>query len=133
MIENGNKVKFTLTAKIDSENLEESSTYEIQIGDNNIKPIFTEAMIGKSVGDKINITDKLYGERDETKFASIKRENLPEGISVNQFITAKSKDNPSISQKVRVADITDEEVSIDLNHPYAGMDISCEIEILEVA
>jgi peptidylprolyl isomerase len=33
---------------------------------------------------------------------------------------------------VRVAEITDEELKLDANHPLAGKDLSFEIEVVEV-
>jgi len=95
-----------------------------------------EGMLGKSAGDKFQLkikSDKAYGQWSEDKVFDIEAamfgevEELAEGLVCN--VT-----NPEGEEElVCVVAINDDLVTVDANHPFAGLDLKFSIEIMKVA
>ena len=103
-------------------------------GYENIIPGLEKALEGKAAGDSFKLTipaAEAYGEWDGNVVTTVPRgsfdgvEGLAEGLELEaQF--------PNGSQIVRVVKVTEKEVTVDANHPLAGMDLSFEILIKEI-
>ncbi|GGA67637.1 peptidyl-prolyl cis-trans isomerase [Neiella marina] len=91
------------------------------------------ALIGHQAGDTFSVeveADKAYGHRHE---------NLMQAVPLDMFGDVEVKPGMQFrattddgEQSVIVLDITDDEVIVDGNHPLAGMDLTFDVEILEV-
>lgn len=100
-----------------------------------------EAMEGKSVGDKINITlppEKAYGERQED---SIQRVPLKHLVSPNKQKVKPHQLKPGMvvavnteqgAREVTVLKIGKFNVDVDLNHPLSGKTLTFDIEVVAV-
>ncbi len=88
-----------------------------------------EAGATKTVG--VEPTDG-YGERDDNMMETLPRSDLDgvENLEVGMQLEAQDPNGQSFT--VYVAEIRDDEVVIDANHPLAGVFLNFEIEIVDV-
>lgn len=103
-------------------------------GHNNLIPGLEKALEGKAEGDKFKVSvsvEEAYGEWDQDMVTTVSRSNfdgineLAEGMEfAAQFANG--------SQIVKVIKVTDDEVTLDGNHPLAGMDLNFEVKIIEI-
>ncbi len=135
-----NKV-VTISYQISEENgeiLESSKEYgdlDYVYGSELLVPGMDAALLSKKIGDKIDTIIKAkdaFGEYDESFIFSVPREEIP--IS-NENLEEGLEFQAEIGGVVRfcqIEEIKDDNVVINANHPYAGMDIHFEAEILNI-
>lgn len=102
------------------------------VGAGEVFPALEEAVCGMAAGEVKNVlipADKAYGPRRQENVAVLKREHLPPGVE------------PRVGQKVRiclssgrellmrVAGIGEAEVTLDGNHPLAGLDLTFALRL----
>ncbi len=97
-------------------------------------PALEEALEGKVPGDKVKVDlalEDAFGKRTDELIIKIPvedfedPENLEEG---NEIIVGNGEEEALMI----IIDIADDEITLDGNHPYAGKNVSFEIEVLEV-
>lgn len=97
-------------------------------------PGFDAAVRDMEVGEtrtvKIPAAD-AYGERDEQKVAKLDMKMLPgsENLQVGQRLHLASA--AGVPMPCVVVEKDDTHVTLDMNHPLAGQDLTFEIELLE--
>jgi FKBP-type peptidyl-prolyl cis-trans isomerase SlyD len=105
------------------EKVEEQISY-LHGGYDGIFPLVEEALHGKSVGDKISVTmqpDDAFGEYDHSLVEVESRSSFPKEVAVGmQFEGAPEASDDEDFILFTVVDVTDEEVTVDGNHPLAG-------------
>jgi len=103
-------------------------------GMGNIITGLEEALLGKEAGDKVNASiepAKGYGERQEDMKQEVPKElfggidNIEEGM---QF-QSETDDGPVM---VTVVSIGEEMITVDGNHPLAGVHLNFDVKIREV-
>ena len=97
-------------------------------------PGFDSAVRDMEVGEKKTVkipAADAYGERDEGKIAKLEIAMLPgsENLQVGQQLRLASAQG--VPMPCVVADKDEKTVSLDMNHPLAGKDLTFEIELLE--
>lgn len=103
-------------------------------GAGNIIPGLEQAISGKKAGDSLStvvLPEEAYGPRDEAQVAQVPRAHLAgiENLSVGMQLQAETPQGPRIVQVVEVAD---ESVTIDANHPLAGMTLHFDVRVTDV-
>ena len=127
------------------EELMEKATAEAPLvwcqGEGMMLPAFEAAMAGKEKGDTFDFVLKAadaYGEYLEeglmelpkTMFFNGDGEFDEERVYVGAIVPMNTVDGQIV--KAQVCEITDDKVTIDLNHPYAGEDLHFTGEILDI-
>lgn len=103
-------------------------------GAHNIVPGLENAMLGKKVGDKFQVTveaEEGYGEYQAEMVQEIPR-NMFQGvddIQVGMQFQAQTDDG---IQVVTVKDVTPELVIVDANHPLAGQALTFDVEVVSI-
>mgnify|MGYP001950469098 FL=1 len=92
------------------------------------------ALIDHQAGDQFTVavnSEQAYGNRHDEYVQTVKKELLQgvEDLTVGTQLRASTDDG---EQTVIVIDVSDDEVTVDGNHPLAGIDLSFDVEILEV-
>jgi len=137
MIENGNVVDVHYVGKLTDGNVfdssEEREPLKFEVGSGQIIPGFENAVMGKTVGDKVTVTinpEMGYGDVREDLFVQLPIDKMPGDVEVGQMLQAMSDDGRAT--QVRVHEVNEDHVIIDGNHPLAGKDLIFDIEIVSV-
>ena len=108
---------------------------EFELGSGTVIPGFEAGVMGMEVGEKKSITipcKDAYGERDEKMFLKIERAQLPEDMDPEVGMTLGMNTDTGQAIPVKVAEVTDESITVDANHPLAGEDLNFELELVEI-
>jgi peptidylprolyl isomerase len=106
---------------------------QFQIGSGQIIPGFEKAIIGKNVGDKVQVTispEEGYGELREDLFVQVPLDKLPGDVEVGQELQADSGNGQPV--RVIVESVNENHVVINANHPLAGRELLFDIEVVSV-
>ncbi|MTI63990.1 peptidylprolyl isomerase [Methylophaga sp.] len=103
-------------------------------GAGNIIPGLEEALLGKEAGDAVQASiepAKAYGERHEQLKQDVPRELFSgvDNVEVGMQFQSETEQGPVL---VTVTDVKDESVTVDGNHPLAGVHLNFDVTIREV-
>ena len=129
-------IHYTLTNDdgevLDSSIGDEALVYLHGVG--NIIPGLEKALHGKVAGDKFNVRiapEDAYGELMEEMVQVISRDMF-EGIDNIEVGMQFHADVSSGSGVVTVVNIEDDDITIDGNHPLAGLALTFDVEVIDV-
>jgi len=111
------------------------SSFAYLHGANNIIPGLETALVGKQAGDELTVSvtpEDAYGVRDDEKTQEVPRDAFPEDAEIEpgmQFHAQGPEGAPII---VTVAKVADDTVTVDGNHPLAGVHLNFAVEVIEV-
>jgi FKBP-type peptidyl-prolyl cis-trans isomerase 2 len=135
----GDKVQVQYVGKLnDGSKFDETSQekpLEFTIGDGQIIEGFEEAIVGMEEGEEKSVTipvDKAYGERRPDLVLKVEKERLPENLDPQvgeQLQIPQNEGNPVV---VTVTEVTDNDITIDANHPLAGQDLTFDLKLVGV-
>ncbi|MFY0677187.1 MAG: peptidylprolyl isomerase [Neptuniibacter sp.] len=103
-------------------------------GANNIVPGLENALLGKSVGDKLDVVvqpEEGYGEVRADLVQKVDRANF-QGIDDIQVGMQFMAEAPWGQQPVAVTKVEDDGVTLDGNHPLAGQVLAFSVEVVEI-
>jgi FKBP-type peptidyl-prolyl cis-trans isomerase SlyD len=116
---------------LDSSEGQEPLTY--LHGEGNVVPGLEKALQGKQAGDEVKATvspEEGYGQRDDSNIRNVPRRRLPEGkIQPGMRMRLDTEGGP-ISALVTA--VKGDYVTIDGNHPLAGMTLHFDVKIVSV-
>lgn len=105
------------------EKVDEQISY-LHGGYDGIFPLVEEALHGKSIGDQCSVTmqpDDAFGEYDHNLVEVEARSSFPEEVTVGMQFEGGPEDAEDDDYLLfTVVDVTDDEVTVDGNHPLAG-------------
>lgn len=138
VIANGSVVHLEYTLTDDSGKVLDSSKGRDPLtytqGHAQIVPGLEQALTGMRAGEAKQVTvspEDGYGPVDPSAETEVPKEQLPmEGLSVGTALVARSPDGET--RLVRVKEIKEQTVVIDLNHPLAGVTLHFDVKILGV-
>ena len=104
-------------------------------GAQNIIPGLENALVGKSVGDSLQVTippEEGYGARDDNKIQSVPKEMFDGAgdIAVGMDYYAQGPNGETLT--ITVVEITDEHVVVDGNHPLAGTNLHFDVSVTDI-
>lgn len=136
----GNTVKVHYTGKLDDGSVFDSSAnrdpIEFTIGEGRVIPGFENGIVGMNTGESKTISipaDQAYGPHREDMVVAVDKKHLPPDLEAevgDQLQMRQSDGQPVV---VTVADINDESITLDANHPLAGKDLTFDVELVEVS
>ncbi|MEL0614635.1 peptidylprolyl isomerase [Marinomonas arenicola] len=102
-------------------------------GDGNLLPAFEEVLLGMSVGQEGRFEmspEQAFGARNESNIQRMPRSqfsmDIEEGMVVS-FADASKNELPGV-----IAEIGDNEVLVDFNHPLSGRTLTYRVQIVAV-
>jgi len=132
-------VKVHYTGKLVSGEVFDSSVerepLEVQLGEGKLIPGFEKGLVDMAVKEKKTITiDKLeaYGEVNSELFHKVPKKELPEDIKPEVGMGLVGSNADGSQQQFRIADVQDDHIVIDANHPLAGQDLVFDLELVEI-
>ena len=103
------------------------------VGKGYLIPGLETALLGKAAGDQLEVevnADDAYGPRHDALIQQVPR-HMFDGMEVQTGMHFKANSEDG-EKTVVVLEATDEYVTVDGNHPLAGVDLMFDVEILEV-
>lgn len=103
-------------------------------GFQNLVPGLEAALEGKSAGDKVSVVvapEDGYGDINPDLIQELPRDMFG-GIDEIEVGMAFHAETPDGHQVVEVIDVEDDTITIDGNHPLAGVELHFDVEVLEV-
>ena len=103
-------------------------------GSGNIIPGLEKALLGKSVGDKLHVNipaAEAYGLRDDSMVQELPT-NMFSGIDQIEVGMEFHAETEHGLQVVTVTNVEGDTVTIDGNHPLAGVDLTFDVEVTEI-
>jgi len=108
---------------------------KVTLGQGNFIPGFEKGLLNMEVNEKKTVTipkEEAYGEVRKELFQSIKNEELPDSIKpeVGMGLVARNPDGSE--RQLRVAEVKDDHIIIDANHPLAGQDLIFDLQVVNI-
>ncbi|AEH60670.1 peptidylprolyl isomerase FKBP-type [Methanosalsum zhilinae DSM 4017] len=142
-VSQGDKVKIEYEVKLDDGTTFDSTEmhgepFEFEVGSGQIIEGFENEIIGMDEGEEKEFQlqpQQAYGEPREDMIRAIPREQVPEDedheLKTGIMLLVALPDGSQIPAEV--LEITDESVTLDMNHPLAGKVLNFKVKINEIA
>lgn len=136
----GDTVTVHYTGKLDTGDVFDSSRerdpLEFTVGEGQVIPGFDRAVEGLAVGESREVRlepNEAYGQPREDLVVDVPRSQFPpEGTpEVGQQVQVQVA--PDQNRVATIAEVGDEAIKLDLNHPLAGKPLTFEVELVEIA
>lgn len=138
--QNGNKVQVHYKGSLEDGTVFDESNpekpLEFQVGSGQVIAGFDKAVEGMATGESKKVTipaGEAYGDRREELVLNVGRDRIPPDIDVAIGQRLQMERNDGQKVPVMVTEVTDENVTLDANHPLAGKDLTFEITLVQVA
>ncbi len=108
---------------------------QFTVGSGEIIPGLDAALPGMDVGDEKTVTvpaEQAYGPHDPTARQEVPRAQVPADIPLDLGTRLQLSTPDGQALPVTVAEVTEEVVVLDANHPLAGKDLTFSVEMLEI-
>lgn len=137
--EDGDRVKVHYTGTLDDGTVFDSSRerdpLEFELGAEEVIPGFEQAVRGLEVGESVEVRlppEEAYGHRNDELMVDVARGDLPEGLDpeVGQTLEVRTDDDEPMA--AWVAEVGEEAIKVDLNHPLAGRELHFEVELVDL-
>lgn len=135
--ESGDTVRVHYTGTLDDGTVFDSSRdgdpLEFVLGEGQVIEGFEEALLGMTEGESREVElppEKAYGERSDDLVISVDRSELPEDLDpeVGQTLAVETGDEEEMA--AWVAEVGEDAITVDLNHPLAGRKLNFEVELV---
>lgn len=104
-------------------------------GIGNLIPGLESVLTGKKSGDKVSVTvapADAYGEIDENLVEEVPRAEFEDEADLEVGKEFQYDDEDGNIYHVRISKIVDDTVTVDGNHPLAGMTLNFDVEVVNV-
>lgn len=137
-IKNGDSVSVNYTGRLDDGSIFDTSLEEgreplkATLGQGQLIPGFENGLIGMSVGETKTIEippSDAYGEHNPNMIQEVSREQVPADVKVGDMLQGMSQNGPI---NVKISEVKDESVILDMNHPLAGKKLIFDLEVISV-
>jgi len=135
----GNSVTISYIGTLDNGRIfhstEEHGPQTFTIGAGQLFPALEQAIIGMRAGEVKNIlltAEEAYGPRRKENIINVSRETFPAGkeIAVGQKLSIEFKGG--VSRIMMVTAVGEGDVTLDGNHPLAGLDLTFALKVEQV-
>ena len=139
-IAQGNKVQVHYRGTLDDgtefdNSHERGEPISVEVGSGQVIPGFDNALLGMQVGESKTITlqpEEAYGPVLENALTNIRRNLFPEDLQLVEGMPVPLTSEDGHKLLGRITALTEEQVTVDLNHPLAGQALTFEIELVGV-
>jgi peptidylprolyl isomerase len=135
----GDTVKVHYTGRLQDGRVFDSSKgrepLELTVGEGQLIPGFENALVQMEPGEERTITippDEAYGPHRPELILEVDRDEIPEHIQPEVGQQLQMHTDGGSTAIVRVAEVSDEQVTLDANHPLAGQALTFDLELVEI-
>lgn len=131
-------VTIDYTLKDDAGNLidqSEGGAFAYLHGEGNIIPGLETALVGKSSGEEVTVSispEEGYGVRDDDKTQAVPREMFSSEAEIEAGMQFHAEGPEGQTLVVTVVEVGENEVTVDGNHPLAGVHLNFEVKVIDV-
>lgn len=136
----GNTVKVHYTGTLDDGAVFDSSRDReplmFVLGSGQLIRDFEDAVIGMAVGESTTVhipAERAYGVYNKDLLIEIPRGNFSPDMELREGLALCLQRNDGQSFDAVVTNIADEAVTVDANHPLAGMALTFSIEVVDIS
>ena len=104
-------------------------------GANNIIPGLENALAGKSSGEDISVTivpEEGYGTHDDAKIQAVPRDAFPSDQTLEPGMQFHAEGPEGQAVMVTIATVENDTVTVDGNHPLAGVTLNFDVTIADI-
>lgn len=140
-IKKGDKVKIDYTGTFDDGTVFDSSTHgdhsdpiEFEIGSGQVIKGFDNAIIGMEKNQEKTIKlkpEEAYGYVNPQLIQKIPREKIPKDQNVQPGMIVGLGTPDGRQMQARITEVTDQYITLDLNHPLAGKNLNFKIKVVD--
>lgn len=138
-VKSGDKVKVHYHGRLTSGETFDSSEgrepLEFEVGSGMVIKGFDDGVTGMKVGDKktVNIAaENAYGEKNSDMLIEYPKAQFPEDIELEVGTQLAMSSASGQQFQVSIAEIKDDVVILDANHPLAGEELIFDLELVEI-
>jgi peptidylprolyl isomerase len=138
-VKNGDTVKLEYKARLENGEIVDTSIdrkpLELTVGSGNVNKFIEDAVVDMEPGNEKTITippEHAYGKYREDLVFTVDKSKLPLHIKPKPGMSLQMKVTEGKTAPVTVTDVTEDKVTLNANHPYAGEKLQCEIKLLEI-
>jgi peptidylprolyl isomerase len=135
----GDRVTVSYTGTLDNGRIfhstEEAGPFTFTIGADEVFPALEKEIIGMTVGQVKNIfiaAADAYGPRLQENILKVDRSNFPAGESIAVGRKVRINFSGGAERVMQIMDVTDDTVTLDGNHPLAGLDLTFALRLDEI-
>lgn len=138
-VKSGDKVKVHYHGKLTSGETFDSSTgrepLEFEVGSGMVIKGFDDGVTGMTVGEKktVNIPfAEAYGAKNPDMIIEMPKDHFPKDMEIELGMSLGMSDQNGQQFQVTIAEIKEDMVMLDANHPLAGQDLIFDLELVEI-
>lgn len=138
-VKKGDKIKVHYHGKLTNGETFDSSAgrepLEFEVGSGMVIPGFDNGVTGMTVGEKktVNIPyDEAYGPKNPAMIIEMPKDRFPKDMEIELGMSLGMSDQDGQQFQVTIAEIKEEVVMLDANHPLAGQDLIFDLELVEI-
>lgn len=108
---------------------------EFEVGSGNVIAGFDRGVTGMQVGEKktINIpSDDAYGPKNDEMIMEFPKDRFPADMEPEVGMQLNMSNGAGQNFPVTIAEVRDDVVVLDANHPLAGQDLTFDLELVEI-
>ncbi len=108
---------------------------EFEVGSGSVIPGFDTGVTGMQVGEKktVNIpVDEAYGPKQEDLYMEFPIDRFPEDMKPEVGMQLNMSNGSEQNFPVVIAEVHDDTVILDANHPLAGEDLTFDLALVEI-
>ncbi len=108
---------------------------EFEVGSGSVIAGFDSGVTGMQVGEKktVNIpVDEAYGPKQEDLYMEFPIDRFPEDMKPEAGMQLNMSNGSEQNFPVVIAEVHDDTVILDANHPLAGEDLTFDLELVEI-
>lgn len=138
-VQHGDKIKVHYHGKLRSGETFDSSSgrepLEFTVGSGQVIKGFDEGVKGMKVGDKKTVeiaVGDAYGEKQQEMMIEFPKEQFPADMNPEVGMQLMMSNGSGQNFPVTVAEVKEDSVILDANHPLAGQDLIFDLELVEI-
>lgn len=135
----GDTVKVEYTGTLDNGTQFDTSVGKepitFKLGSGEVIPGFENALEGMSVGQEkaIDIApEQAYGAHHDQLVQEVPKDKFPPNVELKKGIIITLKAPTGQTLMAKVADLKDDKVTLDLNHPLAGQTLHFKVKLVSI-
>lgn len=104
-------------------------------GASNIIPGLENALTGKGAGDELSVKvapEDGYGQRDASRVQDVSREMFPADTEIQPGMSFHAQTPEGQAVMVTIAKVEGDTITVDGNHPLAGVELNFVVKIIEI-